>query len=173
MEFAYSDIIGLRRPEHADDAFGRRHPPMTRLNRAKLFAPYAALRGFEDRVAAKRVPYVPRHCFDAGEERELNRRIAHLLARCPNGQAARADPVTVRVEAFVPCDDPDQEAFHRGWGQYHTVEGVLRRVDVPGQFMIVGNVCVAFRDIAEVKEQGSGNRQRATGNRNSGCRVTP
>ena len=66
MEFAYSDIIGLRRPVHDGDVFSRRHPKMAQLNRAKLFAPYAALRGFEDRVAAKRVPYVPRHCFDAG-----------------------------------------------------------------------------------------------------------
>ena len=43
MEFAYNDIIGLRRPAHDGDAFSRRHPKMAQLNRAKIFAPFAAL----------------------------------------------------------------------------------------------------------------------------------
>lgn len=57
MEFAYSDIIGLRRPVHDGDVFSRRHPKMTQLNRAKIFAPFAVLTGFDSAVRAKEIQY--------------------------------------------------------------------------------------------------------------------
>ncbi len=60
MEFAYNDIIGLHRPAHDGDAFSRRHPKMAQLNRAKIFAPFAALSGYDEAVRSKQVPYVPR-----------------------------------------------------------------------------------------------------------------
>ena len=47
MVFAYDDLLRLHRPVHDGDVFSRRHPKMARLNRAKLFAPFAALTGFE------------------------------------------------------------------------------------------------------------------------------
>ena len=37
----YEDIIGLSRP------VSKKHPPMSRENRAAQFAPFAALTGFE------------------------------------------------------------------------------------------------------------------------------
>ena len=146
MDFPYSDIIGLRRPEHTDDAFSRVHPKMPRLNRAKLFAPYAALRGFERCIASKRVRYVPRRIPDADEAWELNRRIGLVLARCPDSRAARLCPVTVRAEYFVPCADADNEAYGRG-GQYREVAGVVRRVDIPGQYLVVGNTRIDFENL--------------------------
>ena len=44
----FSDIINKQRPEHINDDFSHRHPKMRRCDRAKIFAPYAALRGFGD-----------------------------------------------------------------------------------------------------------------------------
>ena len=67
MEFAYSDIIGLRRPVHDGDVFSRRHPKMTQLNRAKIFAPFAPLTGFDSAVRAKEIQYVPRHTREPEE----------------------------------------------------------------------------------------------------------
>lgn len=151
MDFAYQDIIGLQRPDHANDAFGRAHPRMTRLNRAKLFAPYAALRGFEACVEAKRVRYEPRHIPDADEEYELNRRIGILYGLCRNGRMARANRVTVRVEYFVPCADVNHAAFGRQ-GQYRTVDGVVTRVDIPGQRLTVGGLDIAFSDIYSIDD---------------------
>ena len=54
----YGNIIFLDRPVHDGDLFSRRHPAMTRLNRAKIFAPFAALVGFDERVRRKEVSYV-------------------------------------------------------------------------------------------------------------------
>ena len=40
----YEDIIGLSRP------VSKKHPPMSRENRAAQFAPFAALTGFEGAI---------------------------------------------------------------------------------------------------------------------------
>ena len=48
--FKYDDIINLKRPEHNGDAFSYKHPKMSRENRAKIFAPFAALKGYEEAI---------------------------------------------------------------------------------------------------------------------------
>ena len=51
--FPYADIFQRGRPKHGTpgefstyDAFYIRHPPMKTSRRAKIFAPFAALKGF-------------------------------------------------------------------------------------------------------------------------------
>ncbi len=44
----YSDIINSSRP--GDEDFFRRHPRMPVSERAKIFAPFAALRGYDERL---------------------------------------------------------------------------------------------------------------------------
>ncbi len=44
----YKDIMEAERPKLPPG-----HPKMDVLNRAKIFAPFAALRGFEERIAAE------------------------------------------------------------------------------------------------------------------------
>ncbi|MCR5214182.1 MAG: hypothetical protein K6E10_07175 [Eubacterium sp.] len=44
----YQDIIDKERPQHNGDDFDIRHPRMSREQRAKIFAPFAALKGFEE-----------------------------------------------------------------------------------------------------------------------------
>ena len=137
------------RPAHENDVFSRTHPRMTRLNRAKIFAPYAALRGYEECVAAKEVRYEPRHIPDSEEIGALNRRLARLWERCRNGRLARRNRVTVSVTCFEPCVDPQSDAYGRG-GRYRTVTGVVRRVDTERQCLTVGERVIAFRDIREI-----------------------
>ena len=43
----YNDIIDKERPQHDFEA---RHPKMTLENRAKIFAPFAALKGYEEAI---------------------------------------------------------------------------------------------------------------------------
>ncbi len=40
----YSDIIDKERPLHDGDEFSYRHPKMAEQDRAKIFAPFAALK---------------------------------------------------------------------------------------------------------------------------------
>lgn len=62
MPKAFSHRAAFRhgRPQHQlYDEFWLKHPPMDREHRAKIFAPFAALKGFEECIAnaEKEVPY--------------------------------------------------------------------------------------------------------------------
>ncbi|MDO4166384.1 MAG: hypothetical protein Q4D32_03155 [Eubacteriales bacterium] len=47
----YDDIIHMTYPlENRDVA---KHPPMSRADRAKIFSPFAALKGYEEAIEAK------------------------------------------------------------------------------------------------------------------------
>ena len=48
MSDSYEDIIDKKRPVHDNDDFSIRHPKMSREDRAKIFAPFAALKGSEE-----------------------------------------------------------------------------------------------------------------------------
>ena len=113
MEFTYTDIINLHRPAHDGDVFERRHPKMARLNRAKIFAPFAALSGFDDAVKSKQVPYVPRRIKDAEETRALNRALEALYRATRTGALARQNRVRARVEYFEVCADPNRSSVRR------------------------------------------------------------
>ena len=154
MEFAYSDIIGLRRPAHDGDAFSRRHPKMAQLNRAKIFAPFAALSGYDEAVRSKQVPYVPRRQRDAEEMRALNRALAALERATRTGALARRNRVVARVEYFEVCADPNHEAFGRD-GLYRAVTDIVWKVDPVGQALVIGEATIPFSDIDRITLQPS------------------
>ena len=47
---SYKDIIDKQRPVHDGDEFEAHHPKMSIENRAKIFAPFAALKGYEEAI---------------------------------------------------------------------------------------------------------------------------
>lgn len=149
MEFAYGDIIGLRRPAHEDDLFSRRHPRMARLNRAKIFAPFAALSGYDEAVKSKQTHYVPRRQRDAEEMRALNRALEALGRATRTGELARRNRVRARVEFFEACEDPNHGAFGRE-GLYRTLTGIVWRVDPVGKTLTVGERVIPFSDIHSI-----------------------
>ena len=59
----YADILPLSRPEpsHA-------HPRMSKLNRAKIFSPFAALRGYEEEIAAEGLEHLKVVKIELSEE---------------------------------------------------------------------------------------------------------
>ena len=150
MQFAYHDIIGLQRPMHDGDLFSRRHPKMARLNRAKLFAPFAALSGFDEAVRSKQVSYVPRRVKDADEMRALNRALALLRQATRTGAQARQNRVRARVEYFQVCADPHHVAFGRD-GLYHTVTGVVWKVDPAARTLLIDDRTIPFADLHSIE----------------------
>ena len=137
------------------DLFSRRHPRMTRLNRAKLFAPFAALAGFEECVRRKEAEYVFRRVPDAEEAGALNQRLCALYRLTANSGLARANGVRVRVERFLLCRDPDSEAYLVK-GQYDAVTGMVLRVDPQGQRLLLRSegdtLSIPFRDIHSIDD---------------------
>lgn len=51
----YDDIIHLPYPFPGKK---RKHPPMDILDRSKIFAPFAALKGHEDAIESKQIEYL-------------------------------------------------------------------------------------------------------------------
>ena len=64
-DFRYKDVYLKGKPQHSKtDPFRLRHPSMDVRKRAKIFAPFDALKGYNEAVAAKNVLYE--------DKRELN-----------------------------------------------------------------------------------------------------
>ena len=56
--FRYKEALLKGPPQHEPyDDFRIKHPPMPLSKRAKIFSPFAALRGFDREIVAKQVEY--------------------------------------------------------------------------------------------------------------------
>lgn len=146
MEFAYNDIIGLERPVHDNDVFSRRHPKMTQLNRAKIFAPFAALAGFDSAVRSKEIQYGARRILDPEEVYTLNNKLNHLYLMTYTSTLARLNRINVKVEYFEVCTDINNDAYGR-LGLYHTQTCTLWKVDPIQQLILVGERKIPFDSI--------------------------
>ena len=108
----YADILYLERPEPS-----AKHPRMSVANRAKIFSPFAALRGFDDELAEEGAQTLRESKAELSEEEKsaLSARLAGLR---------RGMSVTVRY--FVPdlCCPADPPA-----GRYRTATGAVQAMD--------------------------------------------
>ena len=149
----YGNIIFRDGPIHNGDVFSRKHPKISQQNRAKLFAPFAALVGFDERVRKKEINYVPKHELDADEEWELNHQLYRLHCLTANSRLARANMVGVSIEYFVICTDEENDAY-RVKGQYKTITGVVLKVDQHEQTITILNGSethiIAFSDVYRI-----------------------
>ena len=150
----YLDLLGKERPAHDGDRFSLRHPRMPRGQRAKLFAPFDALRGFDFAISAKtaEAQYVPRRVPDADEARELDQALSALHALTASGPLARKNRPVAAVTYFTPCADPNSDACGR-LGVYETRTGPVERVDALRRFVVVAGMSLAFDRLARIELQ--------------------
>ena len=128
---AYSDIRHAARPAPCK-------PRMPRQNRAKIFAPYNALKEFQPAVRAKETLYVRR--------RELSEYAQELLDTTLQS-LKRTD--TVNVTWFCPrrgCSDPDT-------GQYMTQTGTVEKIDPVFRVLVLDHQRILFSDIQEIRRE--------------------
>ena len=60
-DFRYMDVFTQKRPRHEPfDPFMLKHPQMDPGHRAKIFSPFAALKGFSEIIASKEIQYEPK-----------------------------------------------------------------------------------------------------------------
>ena len=161
VDFRYREVFLRGRPQHARyDDFGARHPKMACAKRAKIFSPFDALKGFNEAVSSKEVPYVERIEPEQQDREELDRRLNILRALTFNGRMAKANRVEVTVRFYVPCADKNNFAFGLR-GLYESVTGICRGVDPELTRTIrVGGRAIAFDSIVSV-ESPSGAFDRA------------
>ena len=155
--FAHADVFLCGRPRHGlagkaqtYDSFYRKHPPMETARRAKIFAPFDALRGFGEAIAAKNVLYEEKKVLTEGEKEDLDRKIGILHSLTANSRMARENRVCVTITRFVPCSDPENEAYGRR-GRYEPVTGIVQRVDPVNQMILLDSGAVKAEAIIGIE----------------------
>lgn len=146
--FGYADVFRGGPPTHgASDPFRLRHPAMEKGRRAKIFAPFDALMGFDERISAQETEYEFRQELSEEREEELERRMCILHRLTLNGRLARENAVPVIVTWFLPCQDRNHPAFGQR-GKYVTRSGVCGGIR-EGR-MLVDGVKIPLRDISDI-----------------------
>ena len=139
MEYEFYDIVNKHRPEHKDDVFAAKHPKMLRQDRAKIFAPFAALSGHAEQTHAQERITVEKIELSQDAIDEINIVIQDMEEKLGMGKS-----VTAEVTYFVPDTD------RIGEGMYVTVTGKVRKIDVNFGKMIIDEQIVNFDDIYNI-----------------------
>ena len=121
-KFEYADIINRVRPIHKADRFSYKYPRMSSEKRAKIFAPFAALSGYDDALAEKEVIYDIKRVLTDDEYFDLDCKIATIYEKCSNSILARDNGAEVRILYFEPLADDE---LH---GRYLEVIGLVTKV---------------------------------------------
>ena len=150
--FRYREVFRRGRPKHSGwDSFLIKHPPMSASRWAKIFAPFDALDGFDERIAEKEVLYCERKVLSDGEKEALNRKLSFLRSLTFNSREAKKNAPAVTITCFESCTDTDHDWYGRG-GQYKEFSGTVLGVD-PHSIRIKtadGEKNIRFDDIREI-----------------------
>lgn len=152
IDSEYIQISEKGKPQHTKfDDFYRKHPFMDVGKRAKIFAPFAALRGFDGCILDKEVQYQPKIILDEEVKDKIAQQLEVLHRLTINSRIARKNHVVVSVTYFIPCSDKNHEAYGY-YGQYVTVTGVCKKVDDTITHTItVGGLVISLDDIYKIE----------------------
>ena len=153
--FPHRALFLAGRPRHQRfDDFWRKHPPMDLIHRAKIFSPFDALAGFDERIAEKEVLYTEKASLSDYEKVKLDQTINDLHRLTFNSRIARENRVFVEVTYFVPCTDPNHDAYGSG-GRYESISGMVLRVEM-GHILLrtnEGEKTIPFADIRNIERK--------------------
>ena len=148
--FRYRDILLRGKPCHdPTDSFRLRHPSMDPAKRAKIFAPFDALKGFQEAVSSKDVLYEEKRELNKEDRDRLNRQLI-LLRQLTSGARSGRTPVRISVLYYVPCRDLNSDSFGIR-GQHRTITGICRKVDFDlTHSLFVGDAQIPLDDICSI-----------------------
>lgn len=131
---SYQDIIHLSRPFSY-------HPKMAIANRAKLFTPFSALRGFDIEILTQEQDrlLMPQISLASDREEEIYRVLNGLH---------QGDWATVTY--FVPVKHIAQQLL----GEYTVVSGEVKRVDDVEQLLVLDGCPIPFSTIHALTAHG-------------------
>lgn len=154
-DFRYREVFLKGKPRHDQyDPFRAKHPSMNRGHRAKIFAPFDALKGFNEAVSAKDVLYEDRIELNPEDSEELDRRLSILHNMTYNSRMARANRVQVAVTYYQPCQDKEHVAYGLR-GQYQTFTGICWNVDAEVERTItIDRIRLSLDDVIRIEAPG-------------------
>ena len=153
--FRYRDVFLKGKPRYDRyDSFRIRHPEMPAGKRAKLFAPFDALRGFDFAILMKNEVYTDRVIMSPEDREELNRRLSVLHSLTYNSRTAKKNRPQVAVTYYEPCSDVNSEAYG-SQGQYRMVSGICRNVDAEvTKTILIDEMRIQMEDILKIEALG-------------------
>lgn len=131
----YSDIINL--PHHEPDP--RKHPRMSLQNRAAQFAPFAALTGYEERVAETARLTSGRAELSEEVKSEIDSGLREIRAGLECGSST-----TVEVIYFV-------KDLRKSGGEYVTYSGIPQKIDTDRGIITVDEQRIPIDDIMSIR----------------------
>ena len=144
-KFEYADIINRVRPVHRADRFSYKYPRMSNEKRAKIFAPFAALSGYDDALAEKEVIYDIKRVLTDDEYFDLDCKIATIYEKCSNSILARESGVEVRILYFEPLADDE---LH---GRYIEISGLVTKVRPDKETITILDKEISLRSIYKLE----------------------
>lgn len=128
----YDDIINLPRPES-------KHPHMSNADRAKIFSPFAALKGHTETIRKKEILRVNKiDLFDEAAA-TLNEKLTLL----EKGQM-------VTITYFFSDPGPDGTGG-TAEGIYITLSGIIKHLDSISRILEIDDHKINFDDIADIR----------------------
>ena len=132
----YGDIIEMERPQTEESL--RKHPRMTLQNRAKIFSPFAALRGYDEQLAAEkqRTERVTKRILTEEEMSALSDRLM---------QVTKGMSITVR---YFKEDTAHPEV--PAVGNYITLTGKAENIDTVFHILQINKTVIPFENLLEI-----------------------
>lgn len=128
----YDDIINLPRPES-------KHPHMSNADRAKIFSPFAALKGHTETIRQKEILRVNKLDLSAEAAAALNEKLTLL----EKGQM-------VTITYFFSDPGPDGTGG-TAEGIYITLSGIIKHLDSISRILEIDDHKINFDDIADIR----------------------
>ena len=144
-KFEYADIINRVRPIHKADRFSYKYPRMSSEKRAKIFAPFAALSGYDDALSEKEIIYDIKRVLTDDEYFDLDCKIATIYEKCSNSILARENGVEVRILYFEPLANDE---LH---GRYIEISGLVTKVRPDKETITILDKEISLRSIYKLE----------------------
>lgn len=123
----YKDIIHCQRPSS-------RKYHMSTAHRAKQFAPFAALKGYEEAIQRQELVYVPFNELSDEQKNKLDQKL-HMIS-CKD---------LVTASYFLPYSDSSD------LGMYHTITGTVEVLDLKNLSMQIDDTVIAFSTLTDLE----------------------
>ena len=133
----YADIIDMERPQSEESL--RRHPRMTLQNRAKIFSPFAAVRGYDEQlIKEKRLSErVPKKALTEEEMSTLSDKLMQVTKG-----------MTITVQYFKEdTAHPEIPPV----GNYVTLTGKAEGIDPVFRTLQLSGETIAFEDLLDIQ----------------------
>ena len=115
-------------------------PHMSIEDRAKIFLPFAALKGYEEAVEDKQRVLIKKAILSQDEKEKINNILLEIEKRLNDG----THPIS-KIVYFKP-DEKDETL-----GEYAQISGMVAKIDVYNKSINVVSTLVSLDDIREIE----------------------